>query len=85
MEMEDVDENEEFDEEGEKTLYNEDNEGLKSENVTGDIFGPVKASKRTRSQAAIDTMLLELATQYVPPQLLQHYPSSKKRWHTRRA
>jgi hypothetical protein len=41
MEMEDV-EDEELDEEEEKTSYNEDNEGLKSENVTGNIFGPVK-------------------------------------------
>jgi hypothetical protein len=42
-EIEDVDEDEEFDKEGEKTLYNEDSEGLKSKNVTGNIFGSVKA------------------------------------------
>jgi hypothetical protein len=83
MEMEDV-EDEELDEEEEKTSYNEDNEGLKSENVTGNIFGPVKASKRTRSQAAIDTPLLELAAQYVPPELLQRDTDVTKRLHTRR-
>jgi hypothetical protein len=84
MEMEDVDEDEEFDEEGEKTSYNEDNEGMRSGNVTGNIFGSVKASKRTRSQAAVDTPLLELAAQYVPPELLQRDADVTKRLHTRR-
>jgi hypothetical protein len=83
MGMKDVDEGEddEFDEEGEKISYNEDNEGLKSENVTGNIFGLVKASKWTRSQAAIDTPLLELAAQYVPPELLQRDTDVTKRLH----
>jgi hypothetical protein len=52
--------------------------------VTGNIFGPVKALKRTRSQAAIDTPLVELAAQYVPPELLQRDTGVTKRLHTGR-
>jgi hypothetical protein len=77
METEDMDE--ESDEERDKISYDEDNEGLKSKDVTGNIFGSVKASKPTRSQAAIHTALFKLAAQYVSPELLQHYTGSPKR------
>jgi hypothetical protein len=62
---------EKSDEERDKFSYDGDNEGLKAEGATGRIVGSVKASKSTRSQAAIDSALFKLATQYVPPALLK--------------